>query len=392
MSTSRIEVVQRAKRVVIKLGTAVLMNDQGQVALSRFYSFIEAIAAIRKQNKEVLLVTSGAIGIGAKKLGFEKKPKLLPQKQACAAVGQGHLMSMYADAFDRFDIKTAQILVTEEDFSNRSRYLNLRSCIGELLEYGVLPIFNENDVVSVAEIEALKSDVDVKVNFGDNDKLSALIASKIEADLLLILTDVDGLYTADPRSDADAKLIPLVESITDDIERLADGSPDQKGSGVGRGGMKTKLSAANVATQSGCACLIASGKINGVIEKVFAGDDLGTLFLAKPTPTGKHRWIAFATTLRASIVVNAGAREALTKKKASLLPAGVVEIKGAFDRGDVVGIVDETGNEFARGIVNYASDEAKKFIGQHSAAIDEVVTQRNYDALITRDNLALTAK
>ncbi|HEY9775411.1 MAG TPA: glutamate 5-kinase [Planktothrix sp.] len=387
-TVDRKKLVERTKRVVIKLGTAVLMqDDQSGIALSRFYSFVESIAALKQQGKQVLLVTSGAVGLGAKRLGLGKKPKLLPQKQACAAVGQGHLMAMYADAFARFDIITAQILVTEEDFSNRQRYLNLRSCIAELLEHGVLPIFNENDAVSTAELEALKSDASVKVNFGDNDKLSALVANKTEADLLVILTDVSGLYTGDPRSDEQAELISIVEQISPEIERLADGGKGET-AGVGRGGMKTKLSAAKVATQSGCAAIIAGGKIPGVIDKVFHGEEVGTLFLPGTTPKGKQRWIAFATTVRASVAINEGARNALVAKKASLLPAGVTEVKGMFDRGDVVSIIDADGREFARGIVNYSSDEAKKISGLHSAAIGEHVEQRNYDALITRDNIA----
>jgi glutamate 5-kinase len=388
MSEQRREITTGAKRIVIKLGTAVLMNDEGGIALSRFYSFVESIAALKKAKKDLLVVTSGAVGLGARKLGFAKKPKTLPQKQACAAIGQGHLMAMYADAFEKFDIITSQILLTEEDISNRTRYLNLRSCISELLDYGVLPIFNENDTVSTAEIEAVRPDSEVKVNFGDNDKLSALIASKMEADLLLILTDVEGLYTADPRSDASAKLISTVEAITPEIEALAEGRVDAKAPRVGRGGMKTKLAAARVATQSGCAAIIAGGKTPGIISKIFAGEDVGTLFAAKPTPPGKQRWIAFATTVRASVVVNEGAQEALIRKKASLLPAGVTEVKGSFERGDVVSIVDANGVEFARGIVNYSSDDAKKISGLHSDAIKQLVEHRNYDALITRNNIA----
>jgi glutamate 5-kinase len=210
----------------------------------------------------------------------------------------------------------------------------------------------------------------------------------MEADLLLILTDVDGLYTADPRDDTNARLIPIVENLNADIEALADGAGDGKPGRVGRGGMKTKLSAARVAMQSGCATVIAGGKIGGVIEQIFSGADIGTLFLPKPTLPGKQRWIAFATTVRASVVINDGACQALVQRKASLLPAGVIDVKGTFDRGDVVSIVDETGKELARGIVNYSSDEAKKISGLHSAAIDERVAHRNYDALITRDNIA----
>ncbi len=380
----RRELIKRSRRVVVKLGTAVLMSDEDGIALSRFYSFIEGLAAIKKSGREVLLVTSGAVGLGSQKLGYGTKPKLLPQKQACAAVGQGRLMALYSDAFDRLGITAAQILLTEEDFSNRQRYLNLRSTIAELVSMGAIPVFNENDTVSTAEIEPLRASSEFKVNFGDNDKLSALVASKIDADLLLILTDVEGLYTADPRSDQGANLISIVENITPEIEALASGEKSK----VGRGGMKTKLAAARVATQSGCATIIAGGKIPNVIEKIFAYEDLGTIFMPQGMRSGKSKWIAFATTVKAAIIINKGAQDALLRRKASLLPAGVTEVRGTFARGDVVSVVDDAGNEFARGIVNYSSVEAKKISGMHSDHIDEVIESRNYDALITRDNIA----
>lgn len=383
----RKEVLAGAKRIVIKLGTAVLMKEEGGIALSRFYSFIEGIAGLMKEGKEVLLVTSGAVGLGVQKLALDKKPKVLPMKQACAAVGQGRLMALYSDAFQAEDIITAQILLTEEDFSNRARYLNLRSTIGELIRLKVLPIINENDCVSTAEIEAAKDFEFMKVNFGDNDKLSALVASKVEADLLVILTDVDGLYTDDPRKGDSAKLIPLVPAINQEIEKLASG-PAAPGK-LGRGGMKTKIEAAKTATQSGCAVIIAGGKVANVIPRLFANEEIGTLFLPHPGLTGKKRWIAFATTVKAALVVNAGAKTALKNGKASLLPAGVVQVRGQFERGDVIGIVDDAGLEFARGIANYSSDETKQISGQHSDAIDAKIEVRNYDAIVTRDNIAL---
>jgi glutamate 5-kinase len=308
-------------------------------------------------------------------------------KQACAAVGQGRLMALYSDAFQALDIVTAQILLTEEDFSNRTRYLNLRSTIGELMRLKVLPIINENDTVSTAEIESGKEFEFLKVNFGDNDKLSALVASKVEADLLIILTDVDGLYTDDPRKGDNAKLIPLVPSINADIEKLASG-PAAPGK-MGRGGMQTKIEAAKTATQSGCSVIIAGGKVPDVIPRLFAEEEIGTLFLPTPGMTGKKRWIAFATTVKAALVVNDGAKTALKNGKASLLPAGIVQVRGQFERGDVIGIVDEAGHEFARGIANYSSDETKQISGQHSDAIDAKIDVRNYDAIVTRDNIAL---
>lgn len=379
-------VLSHARRVVVKLGTAVLMKDEGGIALSRFYSFIEDIAKLKKSGREILLVTSGAVGLGVQKLGLGKRPKELPLKQACAAVGQGRLMALYSDAFATCDVTTAQILLTEDDFANRKRYLNLRSTIMELLQLQVLPIINENDTVSTAELEVGGSRR--KVNFGDNDKLSALVASKVEADLLLILTDVDGLYTSDPRLNPDARLIGVVDDISPEFEDRVLGAGETTRSGVGRGGMRTKLEAAKVAAQSGCSTIVVGGKSPSVISRIFEGEDLGTLFLPKQGMTGKLRWIAFATSISASVVVNDGAKSALLKKKASLLPAGVTEVRGKFNRGDVISIVDASGKEFARGIANYSSVEAEKIAGMQSTALDEMVEHRNYDALVTRDNVA----
>jgi glutamate 5-kinase len=387
-ATERGLMVSQARRVVIKLGTAVLMREEGGVALSRFYSFVESIADLMRAGKEVLVVSSGAVGLGAERLALTKRPHLLPLKQACAAVGQGRLMALYSDGFDRFGIKAAQLLLTEEDFSNRNRYLNLRGTITKLLELGVLPIINENDTVSTAELESLDRSSFIRVNFGDNDKLSALVASKIEAELLLILTDVEGLYTADPVASKDAELIRIVKEITPAIEEIARGSTQASGSRAGRGGIKTKLEAARIATRSGCATIIAGGRLPNVIDSIFAGQELGTLFLPHPGLRGKRRWIAFATTVRAALLVNEGARRALIERKASLLAAGVLEVRGSFERGDVVSILDEDEREFARGMVNYTSDEARKISGLHSDRIEELIEDRNYDALITRDNIA----
>ncbi len=373
-------------RVVLKIGTATLTRDDGTLALSRFYSFVEGIAALRQQQREVLLVTSGAVGLGATRLGVARSGQSLPLKQACAAVGQGRLMALYSDAFERLGLPAAQVLLTEEDFHNRRRYLNLRSTLAKLLELGVVPIINENDTVSTAELEETGDGSERRVNFGDNDKLSALVSAKIEADLLLILTDVDGLYDADPRL-GEARLLSVVEQITPEISAAAGGAR------AGRGGMRTKLEAARVATQSGCATVIASGRLAQVIERVLAGEPLGTLFQPHASLTGprasKRRWIAFATSVAAAMVVNEGARRALVDRKASLLPAGVVEVRGSFARGDVVSLLDAHGEEFARALVNYSSAETLAVLGQSSERLDDLVTDRNYDALATRDNIAV---
>jgi glutamate 5-kinase len=384
-NNTRESIVTSAGRLVIKLGTTVVMGDEGGGARGQIASFVEAIADLKQAGREVLLVSSGAVGLGAERLGATQRGRSLPLKQACAAVGQGRLMALYSDALDRFGITTAQILVTEEDFSNRRRYLNLRSTISKLLELGVLPIINENDTVSTAEIEPLDGQSFQRVNFGDNDKLSALVASKIGADLLLLLTDVDGLYSSNPDSD-DARLISVVEEITTDIEAL--GQAGSSTSGLGRGGMKTKIEAARIATQSGCAVIIANGKLPAVIQRVCAGEELGTLFLPRAGLPEKRRWIAFATTVKAALKVNEGAERALLDGKASLLAAGVTEVRGSFERGDVVSILDVQEREFARGIINYSSVEVRKLSGQRSEKIDELIENRNYDALITRDNIS----
>jgi glutamate 5-kinase len=382
-SRHRTTIVEKAHRVVVKLGTAVLTRDDGHVALSRLYSFVESIADLRKSGREVTVVSSGAVGLGSARLGLARGDQALPVKQASAAVGQGRLMALYSDAFDRLGIAAAQLLLTEEDFSNRRRYLNLRTTIAKLLELGAVPIVNENDTVSTVELEAVDAHVQRRVNFGDNDKLSALVASKTEADLLIILTDVEGLFTADPSGDEGAALIPVVARITPDLERAAGGAR------VGRGGMRTKLEAARIATRSGCAVVIASGRIPNVVERIVAGEGVGTLFLPTPGLSGRRRWIAFATTVVAELVVNDGARTALIQGRASLLAAGVTSVRGTFARGDVVGILDGAGREFARGIANYSSDEARALAGKHSDRIDDLVDKRNYDALITRDNIAI---
>jgi glutamate 5-kinase len=383
--SERRQIISEARRIVIKLGTAVLVREEGGLALSRFYSFVESIADLKRAGREVLLVSSGAVGLGVERLRLAQRPQSLPLKQACAAVGQGRLMSLYSDAFDRLGVTTAQVLLTEEDFSNRRRYLNLRGTLTKLLEMGALPIINENDTVSTAELEPLEQSSYVRVNFGDNDKLSALVASKIEADLLVMLTDVEGLYTADPDRTEDAQFIPVVEQVTPDIEAAASGG---RASRVGRGGMKTKLEAARIAAQSGCAAVIAGGKAAGVINRIFAGEEIGTLFLPQSSLPEKRRWIAFASSVKAALVVNEGARRALIEQKASLLAAGVVEVRGRFERGDVVSILDEQGREIARGVVNYSSSEARKISGLRSEKIDELIENRNYDALVTRDNIS----
>lgn len=370
-------------RIVFKFGTNVLRNDEGYISLARIYSFIEAIAKFHRMEKEVLIVTSGAVGLGAKKINVQDLDEVA-LKQACAAIGQSQLMSIYEDGFSKFDIVTAQILLTEEDFSNRRRYLNLHSTLNMLLKYKVVPIINENDTVSSDELKQLY-DV-TQISFSDNDKLSALVASELDADLLIILSDINGLYDDNPKTNPNAKFIHKVFEVTKEIESL--GLDASKG---GRGGMKTKLQAAKIVTRSGCALFIANGKKPNVLNNIFESEDKTIFYPVEETnelPT-KKRWIAYATTIIGKLKVNAGAKKAVLEKESSLLPIGVTKVINSFKKGDIVSIIDEDGNEFARGIINYSSNDVEKIIGHHSDDILKILGYKNYDAVITRDHIVI---
>ena len=372
------------KRIVFKFGTNVLRNDEGYISLARIYSFIEAIAKYKKMGKEVLVVTSGAVGLGAKKINAADLSEV-SLKQACAAIGQSQLMSIYEDGFSKFDIVTAQILLTEEDFSNRRRYLNLRSTLDTLLKYNVIPIINENDTVSSDELKLLY-DV-AQISFSDNDKLSALVASELDADLLIILSDINGLYDDNPKTNPNANFIHEVFEVTKEIESL--GLDASKG---GRGGMKTKLQAAKIVTRSGCALIIANGKTPNILNNIFTTKEKTIFYPVEENNelNTKKRWIAYATTIIGKVLVNAGAKKAIIEKDSSLLPIGVIKVINNFKKGDIVSIIDENGEEFARGIINYNSEDTKKIIGKHSDSILETLGYKNYDALITRDYIVLT--
>ena len=373
--------VSAARRVVVKVGTNVVMGDDGALALGRLYGLIEAVAAERRKGREMVVVSSGAVGLGAQRLGLSGKPKSLALKQACAAIGQGRLMSIWSEAFERVGVTAAQVLLTEDDFSSRGRYLALRATLEELLSLGAVPVLNENDTVGTAELESSAGHV-----FGDNDRLSALVASKVGADLLVILSDVDGLHTANPARNRSARRIPVVAEVNAGIRALAEGAGAR-----GRGGMATKLEAAAIATASGALAIVASGRRPGVLEEVLSGADAGTLFLPKHTLTGKRRWIAWAALPSGAIRVNDGARAALVSGKASLLPAGVTALEGEFVKGDVVRILGSDGAEVARGQVNYGRADAEKLVGHRS---DEATggAPKGYDALVTRNNVVLNVE
>lgn len=373
----------KAKRIVVKLGTNVLRNDEGYVSLPRVYSFIEDIANLVKSGKEVIVVTSGAVGLGKKRLGLENTQGTA-LKQACAAIGQGKLMSIYENGFDTYGLTAAQILLTEDDFSVRERYLSLRTTLNKLLELGAIPVINQNDTVSTLDVALRYVKEDMQVCFSDNDKLSALVASELDADLLIILSDINGLYDDNPKTNPNAELIKSVKEVDDKILSLASGVSDG-----GRGGMETKLKAARLVTRFGGKVLIANGKQPFIIKRIFEGEDLGTMFLpSNENLSDKKRWIGYATNIIGKIIVNKGAKEALLAEK-SLLPIGVVEVKNTFKKGDVISIMDEEHNEIARGIVNYDSESCKKVIGSHSDNIAEILGFKNYDAIITRDNITI---
>ncbi len=370
------------KRIVFKFGTNVLRGEDGYVSLPRIYSFIEDIAHLVKAGKEVIIITSGAVGLGKKRLGLEGT-KGTALKQACAAIGQSKLMSIYENGFDTYNLVAAQILLTEDDFGIRTRYLSLRTTLNKLLELGTVPVINQNDTVSNVEITPRYEKM--QVCFSDNDKLSALVASELDADLLVILSDVDGLFDKNPKENPDAKIIHEVKEVTDEILNL--GTDASEG---GRGGMRTKLKAAQMVTRFGGKVIIANGKVPYIIKKIFNGEEYGTMFLPQNEGlSDKKRWIGYATNIIGKIKVNNGAKKALVEKTKSLLPIGVVDVINEFSKGDVISILDENDNEFARGIVNYDSESCKKVMGNHSDDIMKILNFKNYDAIITRDNITI---
>lgn len=379
--TDRKQFLDDVNKIVIKIGTSSITKkgcDFTKENCSIDPAFMENIAAqafeLRKQGKEVILVSSGAIGVGLYELGIAPKPREIPIRQAAAAVGQSILMQYWSEAFSKYGIKVAQILLTYDFYSDRVSYLNLRNSISTLLEYGVIPIINENDCTCTNEIEAI---------FGDNDKLSAMVASKIDADLLIILSDIDGLFDKNPKIHADAKLLPLVERITPEIESYG-GDPT---SFKGVGGMRTKIKAAKICSMAGCHVLIANGEIEDIILKILSGEKIGTLFLAERyIQKNRARWIILA---RASGVVrvDAGAKAAILRKN-SLLPAGIIAVEGDFDRGDVVKLECE-GRVFAKGITDYTSGELTKIKGAHTDEIESILGYSNYHNVIKKENIGI---
>jgi len=377
--------LRAARRAVIKLGTGIVTGADGQFNVEHLAPVARTIAVLKKDGRQVVLVSSGAVGLGRGRLGLHRdRLNDLVMRQACAAVGQSLLMHEYEKLFQAHGIHLAQVLLTEGDFVDRTRYSNLRQTMEALLKLGVLPIVNENDTVSTAELDYLNIRAGERI-FSDNDRLAALVMSHIEADVLVLLTDVDGLMQLGPSGSRDATaVIPLVEEISPELKSLALGPSEG-----GRGGMLTKLDAAEIAMQAGGVAVIANGKKPDTLDRIFTGEPAGTVFLSKTRMAGKRRWIAYAAGVRGRVVVNAGARDALTGGKASLLASGVIRVEGEFEAAEVVSIVDGEGLEFARGISDYSRGDAEGMIGNGSKGVTNGRAGGRASVLVKRDNIVL---
>jgi glutamate 5-kinase len=377
--------LRAARRAVIKLGTGIVTGSDGQFNVEHLAPVARTIAALKKDGRQVVLVSSGAVGLGRGRLGLHRdRLNDLVMRQACAAVGQSLLMHEYEKLFQAHGVHLAQVLLTEGDFVDRNRYSNLRQTMEALLKLGVLPIVNENDTVSTAELDYLNIRAGERI-FSDNDRLAALVMSHIEADVLVLLTDVDGLMQLGPTGTKDAAaVIALVEEISPELKSLALGPSEG-----GRGGMLTKLDAAEIAMRAGGVAVIANGKRPDTLARIFEGEPAGTVFLSKTRMAGKRRWIAYAAGVRGRVVVNAGARDALTGGKASLLASGVVRVEGEFEAAEVVSIVDGAGLEFARGISDYSRGDAEGMIGNGSKGPANGRANGRASVLVKRDNIVL---
>jgi glutamate 5-kinase len=377
--------LRAARRAVIKLGTGIVTGADGQFNVEHLAPVARTIASLKKDGRQVVLVSSGAVGLGRGRLGLHRdRLNDLVVRQACAAVGQSLLMHEYEKLFQTHGVQLAQVLLTEGDFVDRSRYSNLRQTMEALLKLGVLPIVNENDTVSTAELDYLNIRAGERI-FSDNDRLAALVMSHIDADVLVLLTDVDGLMQLGPSGSRDAAaLIPLVEEISAELKSLALGPSEG-----GRGGMLTKLDAAEIAMQAGGVAVIANGKKPDTLDHIFHGEPGGTVFLSKTRMAGKRRWIAYAAGVRGRVVVNAGARDALTGGKASLLASGVIRVEGEFEAAEVVSIVDGEGLEFARGISDFSRGDAESMIGDGSRGPANGRASGRASVLVKRDNIVL---
>ena len=370
----RSNLLSHVRRVVIKIGSGVISNDDG-LDTGTIAAIVRDVAELRRQGFEVVIVSSGAVAAGKGDLGIIGRPRTIPLKQAAAAIGQSRLMRAYKEALRPLGLTAGQVLLTRDDLANRRRYLNARNTLMTLLEYGVIPIINENDTVVVDEIR-----------FGDNDNLSALVTNLVEAHLLVILSDVDGLFDSDPGKNTGAQLIPLVERIGSGIEAMAGDSASL----FGTGGMVTKIRAAKRASLYGVGTAIINGRTPGILVRFFAGEELGTYFLpARDRMAAKKHWIAFTKKPRGKLFVDDGARNALVSKGKSLLPSGIQGVEGGFDRGDAVRLCTLDGIGFAKGVINYTLPELLRIMGKKSSEIEGILGYKYGDEIVHRDNLVL---
>lgn len=368
-------ITKDAKRLVIKIGSSLLTNNGKGLDRDAIDGWIEQIIKLLDQGREIVLVSSGSVAEGIVRLGWDARPKSVHDLQAAAAVGQMGLIQAYESSFKRYDRLTAQILLDHDDLANRQRYLNARSALQTLINFNVIPIVNENDTVVTDEIR-----------FGDNDNLAALVANLIDADLLVILTDKDGLYSANPDRDASATLISEAMASDASLDALAG---DSSG-GLGRGGMVTKLQAARLAERSGCSTVIVGGRNSNILGEVAEGGDVGTLLTARQQPlAARKQWLAGQLQVKGQLQLDDGAARVLAEQGRSLLAVGVTGVKGYFTRGDLVSCIDAQGREIARGLVNYSSEEAELIKGQSTKSIAEILGYLEDDELIHRDNLVI---
>ena len=370
------EALQKAKRIVVKVGTSTITYANGKRNFSQIDRLARELSDLQNQGKEMILVSSGAVAVGVDRLGLPAKPNTIPGKQACAAVGQGVLMHTYEKLFADYGQIVAQVLITRTEAIDRHRYTNCRNTFMTLLQQGVIPIVNENDVVALDELK-----------IGDNDNMSALVAGIVDADLVIILSDIDGLYTANPATHPDATLVHTVLEITPEVEASAGGV----GSSRGTGGMATKIQAAKAATNSGIQLVIASGTEKNAIPRILQGEEIGTLFVSRENRLQfRKRWLACGAKIQGRLVGDEGCAKAIRKAGGcSILPAGIYQVVGDFQTGSTVSVIDKEGHELARGLVHYTAAELEKIKGCKSADIEGILGHKNYDEVIHRDDLVI---
>lgn len=377
METSRKTSFDNAKRVIVKVGSNVLTEDNG-LNLNVVRSISRQICRLIDRGLEVILVTSGAMSAGIRKIGLSRRPDEIPRRQAVSAVGQASLIMEYENAFERYGTKVAQILLTSEDLSNRKRYLNARNTLNTLLAWQVVPVINENDTVTIESIK-----------FGDNDNLAAMITLLLDADILIILSDIDGLFTKDPRTHAEAELIPMVTAFRKNLEKSASAIPGS----LGTGGMLSKIKAAKKVTAAGVPMVVANGNIPDILEKLFNAESFGTFFMPQSERLASRKcWIGYSLKPEGGIIIDDGAATAVLKRGKSLLASGIVGVEGDFGQGAPVEFKTIKNDVLGTGLVNYSSGDIRKIMGLQSQKISEKLGQKPYDEVIHRDNLVITAE